>query len=611
MAVEHIVQCWYCTMEYDLLTAEWCKCNPEHPTKVCPYCLKCFCQAPAEYKQRIWAQAPESIQKERASLQSPKDRLGDLLIKQGLLSTKQLVKALKQQREQGGKLGEILIALGYVAPDKLLSVLAWQYDLVQISLKNQKIPSPSLFRLLPISFCEQHLVVPLEEQTVGEKQILYIVTVSPPNKKTIAHIRERTRYQVYPYLAQEKDIRKFLTRVKAELGHRLRTGTYSQAANRLAGKICHALSKRKSLRICLHRQEDNSVHVQLYTLFGKFELAKLTADIAGEVLAYFMGQSGHPDIPQGPFWRSLRLSCRDGALLPVVLHWQPGQDDALLEIIPIREERFHLPIDGWNMPESDRQRLISGISKDKGISMVLCSKRMEVLPFIYSCLNFLIQRNKHVLSLEQILPVMDAGWRQQDLAYIEHITDFDPSLSMFADYNATFIEANPLHFFDTSEQILAIAEKSHLLLLFSETDPSACLKQMEGKDLLDQEVLSFVTQIVRLTPVPALCPSCRSPMPMKPRMLKALGLSDEEASGLETYKAAGCTHCHQTGFYGTVPLFHVHDFSRISRQDIPLMLRNLDQVAAYLPPGHVRSFGLELVHQGRIRLSDLLKQVGQ
>jgi len=105
----YLVTCWNCLGEFDALGAVWCSDDPKNPTKLCPFCLHCFCDASGEYKQQFWRHAPAALVEELQTLSRSQDRLGDLLIRMKKITTPQLLEALVEQRETGRKLGEILV----------------------------------------------------------------------------------------------------------------------------------------------------------------------------------------------------------------------------------------------------------------------------------------------------------------------------------------------------------------------------------------------------------------------------------------------------------------------------------------------------------------------
>ncbi len=126
MAPAYLVTCWNCLGEFDALGAVWCSDDPKNPTKLCPFCLHCFCDASAEYKQQFWRHAPPPLVDELQTLSKSQDRLGDILIRVKKITTPQLLEALVEQRDTGRKLGEILIARRFVSREDVDSALRSQ-----------------------------------------------------------------------------------------------------------------------------------------------------------------------------------------------------------------------------------------------------------------------------------------------------------------------------------------------------------------------------------------------------------------------------------------------------------------------------------------------------
>jgi type IV pilus assembly protein PilB len=114
VAEAYLVICWNCLGEFDAIPAVWCSDDPKNPTKLCPFCLRCFCDASPEYKQQFWRHAPAQLVDELQTLTRSQDRLGDILIRMKKITTPQLLEALVEQRETGRKLGEILVTRGLV-----------------------------------------------------------------------------------------------------------------------------------------------------------------------------------------------------------------------------------------------------------------------------------------------------------------------------------------------------------------------------------------------------------------------------------------------------------------------------------------------------------------
>ena len=63
-AETYLTTCWNCLGEFDALNAVWCSDDPKNPTKLCPFCFRCFCDASERYKQEFWKRAPSRLVEE-------------------------------------------------------------------------------------------------------------------------------------------------------------------------------------------------------------------------------------------------------------------------------------------------------------------------------------------------------------------------------------------------------------------------------------------------------------------------------------------------------------------------------------------------------------------
>ena len=126
MVAGYLVTCWNCLGDFEAGGAVWCSDDPKNPTKLCPFCLRCFCDASAEYKQEFWRKAPPQLVEELQTLGKSQDRLGDVLIRMKKITTPQLLDALVEQRETGHRLGEILVARCFVTREDIEAALRSQ-----------------------------------------------------------------------------------------------------------------------------------------------------------------------------------------------------------------------------------------------------------------------------------------------------------------------------------------------------------------------------------------------------------------------------------------------------------------------------------------------------
>ena len=122
----YLTTCWNCLGEFDALHAVWCSDDPKNPTKLCPFCFRCFCEATDAYKQEFWRKAPGRLKDELNTLHKSRDRLGDILIRMKKLSTPQLLEALVEQKSTGQRLGEVLVRRGHASREDIDTALRTQ-----------------------------------------------------------------------------------------------------------------------------------------------------------------------------------------------------------------------------------------------------------------------------------------------------------------------------------------------------------------------------------------------------------------------------------------------------------------------------------------------------
>ena len=90
-----------------------------------------------------------------------KKRIGELLSKEGHITANQLQDALKYQEQHSGRLGSILIRLGYIDEDTIVNVLNRIYNF-PISLLSKVTPEPEALKTLPYEIAKNYMVFPLK-----------------------------------------------------------------------------------------------------------------------------------------------------------------------------------------------------------------------------------------------------------------------------------------------------------------------------------------------------------------------------------------------------------------------------------------------------------------
>lgn len=201
---EYVVNCWHCLAPFDAFEASFC--NHADPTKICPFCLHCSCDAPGDYKREFIDKSPRKLLEEKMHLEDGKDlKLGEILIKNGKISESQLKLAIEEQRNSNKRLGEIVVNRGFITEAELRLLLLDQKEFDEFDLEGFKLDL-ALMKRVGIAFCLKHKLIPVElVQNEQEKIFRFVMP-----EKTVLHklkaMKSLKQFLLIPYIADKEKI---------------------------------------------------------------------------------------------------------------------------------------------------------------------------------------------------------------------------------------------------------------------------------------------------------------------------------------------------------------------------------------------------------------------
>jgi type IV pilus assembly protein PilB len=130
------------------------------------------------------------------------DRLGELLVREGLLTREQLAKALQEQVGTGQRLGLTVVKLGMIPETEVVRMLARQYRMPAVDLSRFEIDT-RLLKLIPAELASKHTVLPLKR----DGRQLTVAIADPTNLGVVDDLKFITRYDIFPVLAGEFSMR--------------------------------------------------------------------------------------------------------------------------------------------------------------------------------------------------------------------------------------------------------------------------------------------------------------------------------------------------------------------------------------------------------------------
>jgi type IV pilus assembly protein PilB len=149
-------------------------------------------------------------------------RIGDLLIREKLITKEQLDQALLEQKQNGTRVGYNLVKLGFVPEIELTKTLAKQFKMPAVDLSKFNV-DPKIAKLIPGEMAVKHLVLPLKR----DGRTLTVAMADPTNMGVLEDLKFITRYDIFPVIAGEFTIRNVLEKIfestEAQLGNLLKT----------------------------------------------------------------------------------------------------------------------------------------------------------------------------------------------------------------------------------------------------------------------------------------------------------------------------------------------------------------------------------------------------
>lgn len=133
-----------------------------------------------------------------------KIRVGDLLVEAGAITEEELQQALDYQKENGGRIGNVIMEMGFISQDLLVTVLTSQLGVGYVELKACKIED-DIIRLVPDNLVNKYKVMPIEFDPENPN-VLKVAMVDPMDLNAIDDIAIATNTQVEPLLAMEEDV---------------------------------------------------------------------------------------------------------------------------------------------------------------------------------------------------------------------------------------------------------------------------------------------------------------------------------------------------------------------------------------------------------------------
>ena len=544
-------------------------------------------------------------------------RLGEFLVREGIISASQLEKAISAQRQEGGRLGEVLVKLGIVKEDQVVAALGKQLNMPYFSLGTGMLkPSmdQGLEHLIPQEFAFKNSVLPLSRML----RSLTVAMSDPLDLLLIDSLRKLTGCEINPVIATRSDIIKAIEEFYGKSAMLRDAVDSSYDINSSVTQVPEDMGQELSLDKLIARAEEAPV-VKLVDLIIRQAIEERASDIHIE-----------------PFNDKISLRYRiDGKLYEIPppakhLHLPLVSRVKILAKLDIAEKR--LPQDGAILVRIDdrpidiRVSIIPTIYGEKavlrildrgGIMLNLNSMGFDAaqlehvrkaifspygLVFItgptgsgkstslYAILNEIKDASKNIVTVEDPVEYKMAGVNQVQIKPEIGLT-FAAALRSFLRQDPDIMLVGEVRDLETAQICIRSALTGHLVLTTLHTNdaPSAVSRLMDiGIEpyMLAPSLLVVIAQ--RL--IRKLCPDCKEAYEPTAAQLKGASIKAELI-----YRPKGCAKCNNTGYKGRTCIVEVLPIT-LEIQDL------INQRASFQKIREVaRTAGMQMLYESGIR----------
>jgi type IV pilus assembly protein PilB len=587
-------------------------------------------------------------------------RIGELLLKEKLISPEQLQQALTQQKANGGKLGYNLVKMGFVKDEQITALLSKQYGVPAINLASFKIDL-TIIKLVPTETARKYQIIPLSRSG----STLTIAMTDPTNVFAMDDIKFMTGYTVEPVVASEvaitDAIEKYYPSGKAGAG-----GAKGKAGDKpVTGSTLEMASRGlEELQASLGGDADGVEVLEELQEISAEALAKQGEDapvvrLCNVVLMSAI-QKGASDIHIEPYEKELRVRYRiDGILYNIMAppmkyrdaivsrikimskldiaekrlpqdgrikiryneSGEPKEIDFRVSVLPtlfgekivlrlLDKDKLMLDMTKLGFEPESLTKFEEAIARPWGMVLVTGPTGSGKTNTLYSSIAKINTPETNIMTAEDPVEFNLAGINQVQVK--ENIgLNFAAALRSFLRQDPNIILVGEIRDFETAEIAVKAALTGHLVLSTLHTnDAPSTINRLMNMGIEPFLVASSVHLICAQRLVRRVCANCKEPHPMTPEALMQAGFNAEDASSVTPMKGAGCDTCNNTGYKGRVGLYEVMAVSEELRELILVGASGLELRRKAIDEGMItlRASGLRKVKDGLTSIEEVVRE---
>ena len=534
-----------------------------------------------------------------------KKMLGEMLVAGGLIKEEQLKKALDEQKKRGGKVGEILVDLGFVNEHDLATFLGRQLQMPFIEIEKQLVDADAT-KLIPAAMARRLMAIPLFK----DKEALVVAMADPLNIFGLDDIQKTTGREIRQVVATRSDILKAIDRYLGmapaiEAAARDYVGESKGAveaaeAAAIAGAaaddapvvklvsmlIAQAIIDRAS---DIHLDPEGKKIMVRYRIDGVLREVKtlpreMHAPIVSRIKILANMDIAEKRVPQDGRFQASVTHTDSGPVVTAVFRERNALRmdgstavDIRVSTLPVIQgetvvmrildrSQIILSLEGLNFTPELLDRYKRLITRPYGMLLVTGPTGSGKTTTLYASINTIDRKANNIVTVEDPVEYQMMGVNQVQVNPKAGVT-FAGGLRSILRQDPDIIMVGEIRDRETAEIAIHAALTGHLVFATLHTNDSAGA----ATRLIDMGIEPFLIAssaigILAQRLARRVCDHCKKPYPATPELLKSLGISS--ATAVTFYRGEGCPACKQSGYQGRIGLFEFMEINDAVREMI-------------------------------------------
>jgi general secretion pathway protein E len=512
-----------------------------------------------------------------------RQRLGEILARRGHVTAAQIDNALRHQREKGGVIGQILIAMEAATEQQVMEALAEQLDYpFQAELDSEAIDL-MLLEKLQLGYSRENRVLPFDERD----GYVLVATDDPLNVEALDEIRFLSGKEILPVVVPTtplKDpINSAFDRKRRQLGAGLDERDEAESPHADEGAIdindlldasdddeAPVIRFVNSLFVQAVRERASDIHIEPgeKDLTVRFRIDGVLKEIAHPPKRFHSSIITRVKIMAGLDIAEKRLP-QDGRIrikmagkdIDIRVATAPAVHGERITMRLLDKSAVLLNVRDIGLKKSDQQTLLKLIHRPNGIVLVTGPTGSGKTTTLYSSLSEINKPDKNILTIEDPVEYQLEGISQMQVNPKIKL-NFATGLRSYLRHDPDVIMVGEIRDLETAEMAIQASLTGHLVFSTLHTNDAASAFTR----LIDMGVEPFLvssTVIASLAQrlVRRLCTSCKEAYVPDATVLEEVGLTQDDLDGVggHVYKArdGGCEECITLGYRGRTGIYEV------------------------------------------------------